>query len=98
MRMRSYRRNVAGWERAVDRYVAPRFPRTARMLRTRRRPLLLAVGALLLVMGMALPSSIAFVAGMLVLGAAAPDALPWTHTTAMVHAWESPRKNRGGHP
>ena len=74
------------------------YRRIVRLVRTRSRPLLLAVGALLIIMSMVLPSSIAFVAGMLVIGLAAPDALPWTSTTAMVHLWESSRKNRADHP
>lgn len=74
------------------------YRRIVRLVRTRSRPLLLAVGALLIIMSMVLPSSIAFVAGMLVIGLAAPDALPWTPTTAMVHLWESSRKNRADHP
>ena len=73
------------------------YRRIVRLVRTRRRPLLLAVGALLIVMSMALPSSVAFVAGLLVLGVAAPDALPWTPITAMVHTWEASRKNRADH-
>jgi hypothetical protein len=76
----------------------PSYRRIVRLVRTRSRPLLLAVGALLIIMSMALPSSIAFGAGMLVIGLAAPDALPWTPTTAMVHLWESSRKNRADHP
>lgn len=92
MRMRSHRRNLVTWEPS-----AQRFPRIARTWRTRKRPLLLVVGTLLIVMSMALPSSIAFAAGLLVLGLCAPDALPWTPTTAMVHTWESSRKSRNGH-
>jgi|HubBroStandDraft_6_1064221.scaffolds.fasta_scaffold25249_5 hypothetical protein len=101
MRMRSHRRNVVGWELAVgpvDRYVAPRFPRTVRMLRIRRRPLLLTIGALLIVISMALPSSIAFIAGFLVIALGAPDALPCTPTTALVRLWEAPRTSQSDHP
>lgn len=101
MRIRSHRRNAVGWELAVgpvDRYVAPRFPRTVRMLRIRRRPLLLIAGALLIVVSMALPSSVAFIAGFVLVGVGAPDALPWTPTSAMVHLSSAPPSSQAHHP
>lgn len=100
MRMRSYRRNLVTWGPSaglIDRFRARRFPRIARTWRHRKRPLLLAAGALLIAMSVALPSSIAFAAGLLVLGLSAPDALPWTPDTAIVRSWESSRKSRTGH-
>jgi hypothetical protein len=79
----------------------PRFAAIVRMVRIRRRPILLATGLLLMVISVTLPNSVAFtvafVSGMLVLGLSAPDALPWTPTTAMVGAWEWLRQGRADH-
>jgi hypothetical protein len=74
------------------------YRRIARLVRTRRRPLLLAVGALLIIMSMVLPSSIAFVSGMMVLGLGVPDGLPTTFPAAIVRGWESPQKRRADRP
>jgi hypothetical protein len=65
-------------------------------IRVRWRLIILATGALLMLLGLMLPSTIAFVAGMLVLGLAASDARSYSHTAAMVRAW-TPRKGRGDH-
>ena len=73
------------------------YRRIVRLVRTRRRPLLLTIGALLIVLSMALPSSIAFIAGFLVIGLGAPDALPCTPTTALVRLWEAPRTSQSDH-
>jgi hypothetical protein len=64
-------------------------------IRARWRLIFLATGTLLLVLGLMLPSTIAFVAGMLVLGLSAQDARSYSHTAAMVRAWTSPGKGRG---
>jgi hypothetical protein len=68
-------------------------------VRTHWRPIFLVTGALLILMWMALPSTMAFVPGMLVLGLAAPDARSdvglFTPTTAMVRAWW--RGSKAGH-
>jgi hypothetical protein len=61
--------------------------RLARTVRARWRPLFLVTGALLMVVGVVLPGTMAFVPGMLVLGLSAPDAQPLTPTTAMVRGW-----------
>src|SRR5215470_2053404 len=45
----------------------------SRTVRTRWRPIFLVTGGLLLVSGILLPSTIAFVSGMLALGLSAPD-------------------------
>lgn len=70
--------------------------RFSRAVRARRRPIFLAIGGLLLVGGMLLPSTIAFVSGMLVLGLSAPDARArvglLSPTTAMVRGWSRRRQ------
>jgi CHASE2 domain-containing sensor protein len=72
-----------------------RFARTAA---TRRRPIFLVSGALLLVIGMLLGSSVAFVIGMLVIGSAAPDVGSQSHTAAMVRTWMWLHRDRTDHP
>jgi len=57
-----------------------RFTRTAR---TRWQPVFLVAGALFLVIGLMLRSSVAFVSGMLVMGSAASDAGQRSPTAAM---------------
>jgi hypothetical protein len=61
--------------------------RLARTVRTRWRPIFLVTGALLMVVGVVLPGTMAFVPGIVVLGLSAPDAPPLTPTTAMVRGW-----------
>jgi hypothetical protein len=108
MRMWSHRRKPVGRKQSVGpagRYSAPRYvpiarPRPIRWLawtlRTHWRPVFLVTGALLIVIWMALPSTMAFVPGMLVLGLAAPDARSeaglLSPTTAMVRGWLHGRK------
>jgi hypothetical protein len=70
--------------------------RLSRTAVTRWRPIFLVTGGLLLVGGTLLPSTIAFVSGMLVLGLSAPDARArvglLSPTTAMVRAWSQRRQ------
>jgi hypothetical protein len=103
MRMRSHRRKLVLWKQSVrpaDRYSAPRIARIARSrpfrwlawtVRTRRRPIFLVTGALLILMWMMLPSTMAFVPGMVVLGLSAPDARSdtglFSPSAAMVRGW-----------
>jgi hypothetical protein len=105
MRMRPYRRNLVVWSSSfgpADRYSAPRSPRIARpgpirwliwMVLTHRRPVLLITGALLIVIWMVLPSTMAFVPGMLVVGLGAPGDGPLpgllSPTAAMVRMTSS---------
>lgn len=58
----------------------------ARAAWARRRLISVAVGLLLFGAGLMLPSTVAFVAGILVMGSSAPPALP-TPETAMVRTW-----------
>jgi hypothetical protein len=106
--MRSHRRKLVVWKqsvRPVDRYSALRVTRIARpglfrwlawTVRARWRPIFLVAGALLIVTWMVLPSTMAFVPGMLVLGLSAPDARSdtglFTLPTAMVRAWSRESK------
>ena len=55
---------------------------------TRRRLIFLAAGVLLLVAGMALPSTVAFIFGMLVVGSFAPQALTSSPEAATVRTWQ----------
>jgi hypothetical protein len=66
---------------------------------TRRRSVFLVTGALLIVLGVlgVLPSAVAFVPGMLILGLSAPAAFPSTPTTAMVRTWEWLHRNQADH-
>jgi hypothetical protein len=85
----------------ADGLADPRFGAIVRMLRIRRRPIFLVAGLLLMVISVMLHSdvafTVAFVSGMLVLGLAAPNPVPWTPTTAMVGAWEWLRQGRADH-
>ncbi len=85
---------AAGPEPATRNFAARAGIVTARIA-TPRAALLIA-GALLLSAGLMLGSSVAFVAGMLIIGASAPDALPGTPTSAMVRTWQSLYKNKTG--
>jgi hypothetical protein len=58
----------------------------------------LGAGVLLMALGMALPSAVAFVAGMLVVGSSVPDARPRSLTTAMVRAWAWLHESKYGRP
>jgi len=70
MDMRSLRWNLVMWNPSVgpaDPYGAPRLTRIAWALRTRWRPIYLVTGALLVVIGVVLPSGGAFLLGLIVL-------------------------------
>jgi len=72
--------------------------RLARAAGARWRPVLLVAGALLMVIGVMLRSSVAFVSGLLVLGPSLPDALPFTPETGMVGTWAWLRKGQAHRP
>jgi hypothetical protein len=82
----------------ADGFGAPRFTSIARTVRARWQPIFLVAGVLLVVLGMALPSAVAFVAGMLVVGSSVPDARPRSLTTAMIRAWAWLHESRAARP
>ena len=100
MKTRSLLWNLVAWKPSAgpaDPFGAPRLTHLAWAVRARWRPVFLATGALIMVAGMMLPSTIAFIAGLLVLGVSVPDTRPRSLTTAMVRAWTSPHRGRGDH-
>ena len=72
--------------------------RFARIAHTRWQPVFLVIGALAVVTGLMLRSSVAFVLGMLVMGSAAPDIGSHSPTAATVRTWMWLHKNRAGTP
>ena len=95
--MRSLLWNLIVWNPSAgpaDPYGAPRFTRVVWAIRARQRAVFLIAGGSLMVLGLELPSPVAFVAGLLMLGMAAPSALPFTPATATVRTWEWLRKSR----
>jgi hypothetical protein len=67
--------------------------RLALAARTRSQPIFLATGALVLVIGLTMRSSVAVVLGMIVMGSAVSGAGPHSPTAAMVHTWMWLRKS-----
>ena len=70
--------------------------RIARTARARQRLILLVTGALLLIIGIALRNSIAFVFGIVMMGSFAFDAAQGSATSAHVRMWQWLHKNQGG--
>ena len=100
MKIRSLRWNLIVWKPSAgpaDPFGAPGFSHMAWAVRARWRPISLTAGAVLMVLGLMLPSTIAFVAGMLVVGLSAPDARTRSHTAAMIRAWTPAHKARNDH-
>lgn len=99
MRMRSLRWNLVVWEPSAgppDPFGVPGLARFAWAIRARWRPIFLVTGALIMVGGLMLPSAVAFVAGMLVLGLPTSGTRMASHTAAMVHGWERPHHGQAG--
>ena len=98
--MRLHRRSLVAGAPSVspaDRYSAPRFTRISQTVRTHQRPVFLVIGALLLVLGVALGSAMAFVSGMLVLALGAPNAGLHSSEAAMVRTWKWLHSSRTDH-
>ena len=72
--------------------------RFARAARTRRQPILVVTGAVVLVIGLMLRSSVAAISGLLVIGAFAWDTGLQNPEAAMVHTWIWLRKSRDDNP
>lgn len=75
----------------------PAFALVTQAVWTRRRLLSLVVGLLVLVSGMMLPSTVAFISGILVVGLSAPQAAPHTPQTAMVRTWQWLYRRQASH-
>lgn len=100
MHVRSLRWNLVVWNPSAgpaDPYGAPRFAYLAWTVRARWRPICLVTGALLMVIGLMLPSAVAFIAGMVAVGSAAPGAGLPSVTAARVRAWAWLDKTRAEH-
>ena len=90
MYMRSLRWNLVVWKPSAgpaDPYGAPRFAHLAWTVRAHWRPICLVTGALLMVLGLMLPSIVAFIAGLVAVGSSAPDGRLPSATAARVRAW-----------
>lgn len=84
------RRDLAAREPSAGppgRSETPALVRVAQAAWNRHRLVFLGVGLLLMAAGVTLPSTVAFIAGILVVGLSAPQALPSTPEAAMVRTW-----------
>ena len=100
MQMRSLHWNLVAWNPSAgpgDPYGAPRFACLARNVRSHWRPICLVTGGLLMVTGLLLPSTVAFMAGIVAIGSAAPDIQLRSATAARVHTWAWLDKCRADH-
>lgn len=97
-RVQVHRRNPVAPNSSSDRRSVPELILIARMVRTRRRLIFFVTGMLLLGAGMALPSTVAFISGMLVVASSAPQALPSTSETATVRMWQWLYRRQADHP
>jgi hypothetical protein len=92
MKMRALRWNLATWDPSAgpaDPFGAPRLTHIAWAIRARWQLIFLISGLLLMGTGMvALHSTVAFIAGVLLVGVSAPVAGPHSPTTAMVRTWQ----------
>ena len=69
-----------------------------RLARARWQPVFLITGAVVLVIGLMLRSSVAFVSGMLMMGSAVSGTASPSPTAARVHMWMWLHKSRTGNP
>jgi len=83
---------------SFNRRPAPQLILIARLIWPWRRLICLIAGLLLLFGGMALPSVVAFISGLLVVGLSAPRVLPGTQESAMVRTWQWLDRHQAGHP
>jgi hypothetical protein len=100
MHVRSLRWNLVAWNPAAgpaDPYGAPRLAYLVWKIRARWRPICLLTGAFLMVIGLTLPSTVVFIAGLLAVGSSAPDARLPSATAARVRAWVWLDKNSADH-
>lgn len=100
MHMRSLHRNRAVRNPPTGQagpYDAPRFAHAVSTARAHWRPICLVAGALLMVTGLMLPSTVAFIAGMLAVGSSLPGAGLPSATAAKVRVWMQVDKTRAEH-
>jgi hypothetical protein len=100
MQMRSLRWNLVTWNPSAgpaDPYGAPRFAHLVWTVRVHWRPICLAAGAVFMVTGLMLPSTVVFIAGVVAIGSSVPDARPQSATAATVRTWVWLDKRRAGH-
>jgi hypothetical protein len=100
MHMRSLRWNLVEWNPSAgpaDPYGAPRLAHLAWAFRAHWQPICLGAGALLIVTGLALPSPVVFIAGMLAVGVSAPGARLPSATAARVRTWTWLDKRAANH-
>jgi hypothetical protein len=75
--------------------MAPTFALVAQRARTWRRPAFVLASLLLMAAGILLPSVIAFIAGLLLVGCFAPSATPGTPEAATVRTWQWQHRREG---
>ena len=80
-----------------DRRGAAALALIAQVAWTRRRLMLLVAGMLLIVAGAALPSPVAFICGLLVVGSLAPQALASSPEAATVRTWQWLNRDQASH-
>jgi hypothetical protein len=101
MKMRALRWNLVDWHPSAgpaDPYGAPGFTHIAWAVRARWQPIFLVVGVLLMITGlMLLHSTVAFIAGVLMVGSAGGVSGPYSPTAAMVRTWEWLYKGHADH-
>jgi hypothetical protein len=101
MKMRSLGWNLVVWHPSAgpaDPFGAPGFTHIVWAVRARWQPIFLVVGALLMVTGlMLLHSTVAFIAGVLMVGSSGGVPGPHSPTAAMVRTWERLYKDHAGH-
>ena len=82
MQTRSLRWNLVTWNPSAgpaDPYGAPRFAHLVWTARVHWRPICLAAGAFFMVIGLMLPSTVAFIAGLVAVGTSAGRAAAQRH-------------------
>ena len=90
MQIRSLLWNLVAWHPSAgpaDPHGAPRFARLIWTIRGHWGPIGLAGGGIFMIMGLMLPSTVAFVAGLVAVGTSVPDARLRGATAARVRTW-----------
>jgi hypothetical protein len=77
---------------------ATAFALVAQRARTWHRPAFILAGLVLMAAGILLPSVVAFISGLLLVGCFAPQATPGTPEAATVRTWQSLYRREGSRP